>query len=167
MAGSQYTLMRRKVRKARQAGFTFRQFDPKGHLDEIMKINLSSPTRQGQEMTAEYMDVAEVEREMGRSGDWFGIFSSDGALASYAHLPVIGDTFVYWKILGNAALLDEGIMYLLVYETMREMGERRKRDGHPIWAMYDMYIGGTDGLREFKRRTGFSPRRVTWRWVDR
>jgi hypothetical protein len=30
--------------------------------------------------------------------------------------------------------------------------------------MYDMYIGGGNGLREFKRRTGFAPRRVTWRW---
>jgi hypothetical protein len=167
MDGSQFSLMRRKVRKAKKLGYTFRQIEPFAHEREIMAINLSTGSRQGTEMTPDYVDPDLVKKELARAGDWFGIFSADGALEAYAHVPVFGDTFVYWKILGNAALLEDGIMYLLVYETMREMGERRRRDGHPVWAMYDMYIGGTDGLREFKRRTGFSPRRVKWRWVKR
>jgi hypothetical protein len=167
MEGSNYSFMRRQVRKAQKSGFTFRRIDQIAHFDDIMRINLSSESRQGGRMTAEYVEATRVQQELARPGDWFGIFSANGSLEAYAHVPVFGDAFVFWKILGNAALLSEGIMYLLVFETMCEMADRRKRDGGPSWAMYDMYIGGADGLREFKRRTGFTPRRVAWQWVDR
>ena len=166
MEGSHFTLMRRKVRKAQKAGYVFRIIDPGAHVDEIMAINLSSASRQGGEMSEEYTNIDLVKAEMGEGGDWFGVFSSSGVLQAYAYVPVFGHTFVFWKILGNYAMLDDGIMYLLVHGTLLSMIERRSRDGFPVWAMYDMYIGGGDGLREFKRRTGFSPYRVKWHWRD-
>lgn len=166
-AGSQFGPMRRKVRKATKAGFTFRRFDPQGEVDAIMRINRSSTVRQGGEMPTDYVDRTVVTDEMRREGDWFGVFASDGQLEAYAFVPTFGDAFVFWKILGNAALLDEGIMYLLVDQTLRTMVVRRRETGRPAWAMYDMYIGGGDGLREFKRRTGFVPHRVRWRWSTR
>lgn len=167
MEGSQFTLMRRKVRKAQKMGYMFRKIDPSTYFDDIMRINLSSSIRQGSTMTDDYVDPEIVKLELTKPGDWFGIFSADDRIEAYAHVPIFGDTFVYWKILGNASLLDDGIVYLLVFETLSEMVDRAKRQGFPRWAMYDMYIGGPDGLREFKRRTGFHPHRVKWQWVDR
>lgn len=164
-AGSRYSQMRRKTRKATKAGYVFRSIDPRDHLDAIMRINQSSVVRQGGEMPADYIDRSEVKAEMAREGDWFGVFAPDDGLEAYAFVPVFGEVFVFWKILGNAELLDQGIVYLLVDGTMRAMAARRRESGYPRWGMYDMYIGGGDGLREFKRRTGFEPHRVTWRWM--
>lgn len=167
LEGSKYTLMRRKVRKAQKFGYTFRQIDPFEHVDAIMRINLSSAVRQGTQMTEDYVELEIVKQEMARPGDWFGVLSADDVLQAYAHVPVFGETFVFWKILGDAACLDDGIVYLLLFEVMREMCDRAKQTGNPRWAMYDMYIGGPDGLREFKRRSGFTPYRVKWQWVER
>jgi len=162
--GSQFSQMRRKVRKARKAGYRFAPIDPLRHFDDILRVNLSSESRQGEEMPAEYVDPDRVREEMSRSGEWFGVFAPDDRLAAYAYVPVFGETFVFWKILGSADALDDGVMYLLVAEVLEEMARRRQHNEGPRWAMYDMYIGGGNGLREFKRRTGFAPRRVTWRW---
>lgn len=167
-SGSRFELMRRKVRKARKSGFTFRQMDPIEHFDEIMEINNSAPERNGSTMSADYVDPEVVREEMVRSSrDWYGVFDPEGCLRAYVYVPVFGDAFVFWKILGHHAYLDQGLVYLLVHDTLLVMGQRRQRDGYPVWGMYDMYVGGPDGLREFKRRTGFLPRRVNWRWVDR
>jgi hypothetical protein len=38
--------------------------------------------------------------------------------------------------------------------------------GAPSWAMYDTLWGAQPGLAEFKRRLGFSPYRVEWRWSE-
>lgn len=165
--GPGFSQMRRKTRKALKAGYSFRSIDPHHHVDDIMRINRSSAVRQGGEMPADYVDRDTVVSEMAREGDWFGVFASDGSLAAYAFTPIFGETFVFWKILGDADLLDEGVVYLLVDGTMRVMSERRRQTGAPSWGMYDMYIGGGDGLREFKRRTGFAPYRVRWRWSAR
>lgn len=163
--GSRYSQMRRKTRKALKAGYTFRKIAPLDHLDAILRINRSSMVRQGGEMPADYVNRDEVLAEMDRNGDWFGVFGADDRLEAYAYVPIFGEAFVFWKILGNADLLEQGIVYLLVDGTMRAMTARRRETGGPLWGMYDMYIGGGDGLREFKRRTGFEPYRVTWRWT--
>lgn len=165
-SGSRYELMRRKVRKARKAGFTFRQMNPSDHFDEIMEINNSAAERNGSPMTDDYVDPVLVREEMERGGDWYGAFDPEGVLRAYVYVPVFGDAFVFWKILGHQAYLDHGLVYMLVHDTLAVMSERRRQSGSPIWGMYDMYIGGPDGLREFKRRNGFLPRRVNWRWVD-
>ena len=165
-SGSSFELMRRKVRKAKKAGFMFRQMVPMDHFDEIMEINNSAAERNGARMSSDYVDPDVVREEMARSGDWYGVFDRSGVLRAYVYVPVFGDTFVFWKILGHHAYLDQGLVYYLVHDTFLVMGQRRQRDGYPVWGMYDMYIGGPDGLREFKRRTGFLPHRVNWRWVD-
>lgn len=165
-SGSQYELMRRKVRKAKKAGFTFRQIRPADHFDEIMEINGSATERNGSRMTDDYVDPVLVREEMERPGDWYGVFDSEDMLRAYVYVPIFGDAFVFWKILGHHAYLEHGLVYMLVHETLAVMSERRRQAGSPLWGMYDMYIGGPDGLREFKRRNGFLPRRVDWRWVD-
>src|SRR5687768_11308254 len=46
LEGSHFTLMRRKVRKAEKAGFTFRPINPIDFFDDVMRINNSSGQRQ-------------------------------------------------------------------------------------------------------------------------
>ncbi len=58
-------------------------------------------------------------------------------------------------------------MYLLITETIHEIIRVKRTLGYPRWAMYDMYWGARPGLREFKRRLGFRPYRVTWHFRDR
>lgn len=165
--GRDLAAMRRKVRRAKKLGYSFRPITAIDHLDAILRINQSSIERQGGRLPGNYTDRDEVAAEMEWEGDWFGVFSRDNSLEAYAFAPVFGEAFVFWKILGNADLLDDGIVYLLIDGTLREMSARHQELGAPQWAMYDMYIGGGDGLREFKRRTGFAPYRVIWRWSDR
>jgi hypothetical protein len=167
MEGSRFALMRRKVRKAEKSGFTFRQIDPQSHQEEILRINRSSSERQGEPMPENYTDELKVRAYNNLSGDWFGVFDRNGDLQAYTHAPIFGDTFVFSRLLGNFSLLGEGIMYFLIHRTIQEMALRKELSGYPSWAMYDMYIGGGDGLREFKRRSGFSPMRVRWLWVEK
>ena len=58
-------------------------------------------------------------------------------------------------------------MYLLIHFTINDMHQVRSRQGYPRWVMYDMFLGGLEGLREFKRRCGFTPQRVSWVWKER
>lgn len=165
-AGKSFELMRRKVRRAQKLGYVVEQFDPASRVDEVMNINTSAPERQGKAIASIYIDRTKVENYHRRPGPWFGAFDRDGVLRAYAHTPVLGDFYLYSRILGDADHLNDGVMYLLVHDTMRFMHQRLHDVGAPHWAMYDMYIGGTDGLRQFKRRLGFSPARVSWRWLD-
>jgi len=165
LTGSRFELMRRKARKAEKLGYTLRKINTADHVFEIMAINTSTEFRQGYRVTSSYTDINQVRKYNRRSGTWFGVFDKDGILRAYCHTPIPGDYFFYSTILGDANHLNDGIMYFMVRETIRLMHERFLRHGYPRWAMYDTYIGGTEGLREFKRRTGFQPMRVTWRWI--
>lgn len=165
-SGSRFELLRRKVRKAERLGYTVRRIGPADHAEEILAINRSAEMRQGERLPPYYVDEAEVRRYHLQPGHWFGVFDADGRLRAYCHAPIPGDFFLYSTILGDAARLDDGIMYLLVAQTTAYMHGRLLRRGYPRWAMYDMHIGGQEGLRQFKRRTGFRPARVSWRWRE-
>jgi hypothetical protein len=157
----------RQVRKAEKAGFSGRTFLPAERMAEIMQVNSSSAERQGRPMEPHFTDEAAVWAYSQTPGIWYGIFDKRDVLRAYCDLPVGGDYYVYSRILGDARFLGDGIMYLLMRDTMQMMNRQLHEHGHPRWAVYDTYIGGSDGLREFKRRTGFSPYRVTWRWLDK
>jgi hypothetical protein len=165
LGGGAYKTMRSNIAKAKKRGYSFRAIRPEDYSNDIMAVNLSSIERQGKPMDSSYTDLNAVKAYNGQPGDWFGVFDQKDKLQAYTHLPVIGDAFVFSRILGNATLLNDGIMHMLVGETLRQMAVKRDKIGHPNWAMYDMFIGGGAGLREFKKRTGFRPYRVTWRWV--
>ena len=167
LGGGAYKTMRSNIRKAQKCGYTFRAIRPEDHCDDVMAVNLSSIERQGKALDSSYTDLNAVRAYHAQPGDWFGVFDREDTLQAYTHVPVIGDVFVFSRILGNAALLNDGIMHMLVGETLREMAAKKDVSGHPNWAMYDMFIGGGPGLREFKRRTGFRPYRVTWKWVEK
>jgi hypothetical protein len=165
-AGGDFKEMRRKVRIAEKKGYRGKIIDPAAHFKEIMDVNRSSPERQGMKMPSGYTEEEEVRSYNSRSGIWFGIFDSEGILRAYCHMLMGGNYYIYSRLLGDGRRLNDGIMFLLMRDTMQLMHQRLLRTGHPRWAMYDMYLGALEGLREFKRHTGFSPTRVSWRWTD-
>jgi hypothetical protein len=164
--GSKYEMMRRKVRAAERQGYSTREIQPDMHFSQILAVNRSSEVRQGRRISDNYISEKKVSLYNKKPGPWFGVFDQQGILRAYCHTPILGDYFLYSRILGHAELLHHGIMYLLMRNTILYMQDHRDRHGYPRWAMYDTYIGGTNGLREFKHRTGFTPARVSWRWIE-
>jgi hypothetical protein len=166
-SGPKYAYFRRRVRRAERLGYRVKRIDPNHYLNQIMRINASSATRQGSWMRGEYLDERKVAAYNAMPGLWYGVLESQGDLQAYCHLPIVGDCCCYSRILGDAETLGDGIMYLLVHYTIGEMHHIRGNRGFPRWVMYDMFLGGLEGLKEFKRRAGFCPERVTWIWLGR
>jgi hypothetical protein len=129
-----------------------------------MCVNASSAIRQGRVMHADYLDQVKVAVFCTEPGAWYGVFDAGQSPRGYCHMPIIGDCCLVNRILGHAESLGDGIMYLLVHEVLGEMHRLKSRTGHPRWVMYDMFLGGRRGLRDFKHRCGFEPHRVAWYW---
>ena len=165
-AGPRFELLRRKARRARRLGYQVRPFEPRGELEAILRVHLSSKLRQGRAIRPEYLHHANLAAYCAQPGAWFGVFNAQQALCGYCHLPVVGECCVFSRIMGDADRLDDGIMYLLVHDALVAMRRLRERTGHPRWAFYDMVLGGSQGLRDFKHRCGFDPYRVSWHWRD-
>jgi hypothetical protein len=167
LAGGSMEYLRRQRRRAEKAGYRYGQVSPHAHLDAILEINRSAPTRQGRAMSGSYLDPDQVARAFADHQDVRAILDADGRLRAYADVPVIGDAFVYSRILGHADHLDRGVMYLLVSEVIREHIEAaREGKPGPSWAMYDTFWGASPGLAYFKERAGFRPYTVDWVWRD-
>ena len=164
--GGRYETMRRKVRAAQRLGYTTHEISPDRHFDEIMAVNLSSAERQGRAMSDDYTNGGAVSRYNTYPGPWFGVFDKGGKLRAYCHTPIMGGCFFYSRILGDKSRLRDGIMHLMVRDTVIAMQTHLARFGYPEWAMYDTYVGGGAGLRQFKLSAGFAPARVRWHWAD-
>ncbi len=160
--GKSFELVRRKRRKAQRRGLRTKKYEARDHVDEMLRINRSCPTRQGRPVNSEYCDAQAVREFCDQVGEIYGVFDADGTLQAYAYAPVLGDVFVLSRLLGHVDELEHGIMYLLITEIALDMLQIRATKGYPQWAMYDMYWGAKPGLREFKQRLGFKPFRVTW-----
>jgi Acetyltransferase (GNAT) domain len=158
---------RRKVRRALKGGYAFAEIDRDQHLDEIFEINTSAGERQGRPMTEAYRVKPEPFGPLPAYGcprhaiRTYGVLL-DGRLVAYTWVYVVGDMCLFSTILGHADHLAEGVMYLLVAESLRrviaESGTR--------YAMYNMHRSGTEGLRFFKEQMGFRPFWVNWQRRD-
>ncbi len=165
--GGKFKTFRYLARKAEKLGYVVREFDARSHVTEIAEINSSAVERQGRSLPPDYTDIEAISRAVLLPGPWYGVFDRDGILRAYCRCPIFGDAFLYSRILGEMSRLDDGIMYLLVKGSLTAMANIQRKLGYPHWAMYDMYYGGGEGLRTFKRHSGFNPERVRWRWVER
>lgn len=158
---------RRKVRKALKEGYSFATIDRDQYLDDIFAINTSMPERQGREMTEAYrrrpdpygpLPTYTCPRHQIRT---YGVLH-DGHLVAYTWLYQVGDMCLFSTILGHGDHLNAGVMYLLVAETLRDVmavaGTR--------YAMYNMHMSGTEGLRFFKEQMGFRSTWVDWQCAD-
>jgi len=166
LAGGSKEYLRRQRRRALKAGYSYAVVSPRGHLEEIVDINRSSPIRQGRAMPASYVDREQVSLAFQARAAIHGILDADGRLRAYAYAPALGDAFDVSLILGHADHLEFGIVYLLVSEVIRTYIDLRRAEGSPSWAMYDTIWGATKGLAYFKARLGFRPYTVDWVWTE-
>lgn len=148
-------------------GYTFKVIsEPSMHLEDVMLIHSSSPSRQGRAMDDDYLDIAAVQRSLASMVFMCGVLDPDYHLRAYISVRTYGEVVILSRLMGHTDDLDKGVMWFLVSETIREIIDRR-RAGIPIWCMYDMFVGIAPGLRYFKERLGFQPYNVTWKWVVR
>jgi len=166
LKGGDYGQARRKHRRALASGFTFGEFESRGHIDDILAINRSASVRQGKPMPQAYLSRDAVEKFCEQVAKLSGVFDADCRLHAYAHPLQVGDVVIFSRLLGHAESLKLGVMYLLMVEAIRQACQRYRQHGHPVWAHYDMFWGATPGLRQFKRELGFRPYRVRWRWRE-
>ena len=154
---------RRKVRKAEKSGYTFGLIDRDQYLDDIFAINTSMAERQGKEMTERYrarpesygpLPAYSCPRHQLRT---YGVVK-DGKLVAYTWLYQMGEVCLFSTILGHGDHLNNGVMYLLVAESLRDV----MAVAGTKYAMYNMHISGTEGLRFFKEQMGFASHWVNW-----
>lgn len=167
ISGKPRQALRTNRKHALQAGYTFSAFASAEHLTTIHKINLSSPTRQGRVMESDYLDLDAVARFADEHPCLYGVFRPNGDLCAYTHVPTFGEISIFSRLLGHAEDLEQGIMYLLISEVIREKITARQQEGVPCWMMYDTFFGASAGLRFFKERLGFQPYIVNWHWAKK
>jgi hypothetical protein len=167
LGGRSRELVRQKRRRALARGFSFRRFDASQHVAEVLEINRSASARQGQPMPHSYLDESSVRRFCGSAGTMFGVFDVAGRVRAYTYAPVVGEPGVFVRLLGHAADLEAGTMYLLISEVIAAYIAEKREHGTPRWAMYDTFWGGREGMTYFKKRLGFRPYRIDWVWTER
>ena len=154
---------RQRVRKALKEGYTFEFIDRDDYLDDIFAINTSMEERQGRAMSESYRSKPNPFGPLPAYGcprhqvRTYGVLK-DGHLVAYTWLYQVGEMCLFSTILGHGDHLHAGVMYLLIVETLRDVIETAGTK----FAMYNMHISGTDGLRFFKKQIGFAPYWVDW-----
>jgi hypothetical protein len=164
LKGKDRQAVRTNRKHALTAGYQFREFQPLEHIDEILEINSSADVRQGRAMAKGYLEENALREYFRDAHPVYGVFDTGGRLCAYAHTPILGEAFMFSRLLGDARHLNSGIMYLLVSDVITIMTQHKSASGFPLWAMYDTYFGGSPGVRFFKDRCGFSPYKVNWSW---
>ena len=159
-------LMRRRVKHATDAGFTFTRIEAIDRVEEILAINRSTDERQGRPIHPDYLDEPTVRRYLARSGDVYGVDDANGTLRAYLCLRMCGEVAFIERLLGHADALEDGVMYLLIMGTLEDLIEHRRTEGQPTWFMYDMFSGAAPGMRDFKHVIGCRPYRVEWSWRE-
>ena len=165
LSGRSMATVRQKRRKASDAGFRYAVVPPSEHLDEIMAINLSTPTRQGRPMSEAYVDREEMLSTFRDQPSMHAVLDGEGHVRAYALGVDLGEAYVLWKILGHAEDLAHGTMYLLVSEVIHGRIDAKDANGDPHWLMYDTFWGASAGLAFFKEKCGFKPYTVDWIWA--
>jgi hypothetical protein len=159
-------LLRRRVKHATEAGFSFDRVDPSQRIDEVLAINRSATDRQGRPMHPDYFDEGLVRGNLERAERVFGVTDKAGVLKAYLCLRNCGEVACIERLVGHADALEAGVMYLLIWGTVRAVIAERTPDGKPAWFMYDTFPGASEGLRTFKHVIGCRPYRVSWTWRD-
>lgn len=159
---SEHRTARKRAKRATVRGYVSMPLAREHHADEIHAINTSAQRRQGRPMSAGYLerhdfpalpDYPCARHAIRPTGVWDG----DGTLVAYLVMHRAGDLALVSQILGHAAHLGNEIMYLLFEHALRR--EIHAGSGAVVYNRHD---SGTDGLRFFKERLGFSEMEVAW-----
>ena len=176
----------RNERKAIQRGYEVHQFDHRTFVPDIHAINHSMPVRSGREMKSAYTKTIEElggypkqfhePRLPARHEYWsmsFGSFVSvpgytqgdvvtDRRLVGYISVRRVGDLILYPQLLGHGDHLNDGIMVQIHFHVLRWLTS--PDCAHSRGAKILMYTAANtanEGLRTWKKRAGFKPRRVS------
>jgi hypothetical protein len=153
---------RNMIRKARRMGYVYKKVDPDLYLDDVLTIRTSNPLRQGRPIP-DYFKVRPTQmiEEFFRNGcarhgqDFYGLFKDD-QLVAYTTIFFYGELGQVNHILGHADHLNEGIMNLLISETVCEITQS-KPWVKAINYLYPDAVKTNSGLGLFKRSSGFFP----------
>lgn len=146
--------LRTNISRAAKNGYCCGYFTGIDYLDDIMEINLSSESRGGRKMEENYVSRDMVKEFLSDLPIMFGIFTSEGKLVGYIHVLITGTMMATNKIIGHEAHLDNGVMYFMITELVKENIEKKANVTH---VMYANYLSGRShaGYTYFKRKCGF------------
>ena len=159
-------LARRRIKHAKECGYTFTRIDPHNRIDEILAVNRSASERQGRPMHPHYFDEETVRRYFTHSADVFGVVDAEDVVQAYICVRVCGEVACIERLLGHANALEQGVMYLSIVGVVDWLIEVRGDHASPTWLMYDMFPGASPGMRHFKHVIGCQAYRVSWSWRD-
>lgn len=148
------------ARKAQKRGYSFQQINRNDFIDQIYEINTSAEIRQGIPMLREFTNKVEHFPDE-RHYRYYGVLDKEGILRSYCWSVVSGQVMIVDTLLGHKKFLNDGIMYLLLTNIVKESMKIR----NVTHLMYDMYFGGQKGLKMFKTKLGFQPYHVKWKKI--
>ncbi|MBL7923715.1 MAG: hypothetical protein JNL88_05915 [Bacteroidia bacterium] len=145
-------------RKAEKANYIFREIDPDTLADAIHAIHHSAETRQGKVLSSAYLEPLKMYPK-NQHNFYYGLFKED-ELVAYLWLVKSGELITFNRLMGHAAHLKNGIMFLLVLKGIERIFQLLPR---PSYLMYDTLLGASEGLSLFKKRIGFKPFHVNWK----
>lgn len=162
---------RRAARKAGRLGYEVRAIDPREHLADIVAVNHSLDERCGRPMSEAYRrSLEELKAEAAESikfatpscdrhwDRWRGVFTAaDGALVGYTRLRRHDDYLLYAQWLGHGGHLDHGVMHLLHHDILGWAVGEDPAIADLRLIVYAAWLSGGEGLRFWKRASGFEP----------
>ena len=152
------------ARKAANRGYKFIEIDRNGYVDDIYEINTSARVRQGREMSSGYLkkQISYTDEPHYR---YFGVVDNKGKLVAYCNIGFFGEFVLVSKLLGHKKFLNDGIMYLMMVELNKIVFIEYRGQGYR-YIMYDTFFGASQGLQKFKKKLGYKPYRVVWKWEN-
>ncbi|MES2018483.1 MAG: hypothetical protein V4484_18495 [Pseudomonadota bacterium] len=142
-----------KRRKARSRGYRLCEITRDAYAEQIHAINISSEMRQGRPMDPSYR-VRQAQFDVRASDRCFGVMNASGELVAYCYLGILGNFAAIHQLMGYKG--HDGVMYFMLAEIIALL----ITEGSMEFFMYDLMLGGSAGLRDFKRRVGFAPYRA-------
>jgi hypothetical protein len=106
-------------------------------------------------MDLQYL-VKQTQFEVRDNFRYFGVVDARGTLVAYCNIGIFGNFAATHQLLGYKS--GDGIMYFLLAEIIAQLIQEARLD----YFMYDTMLGGSEGLRDFKRRAGFAPYRASY-----
>ncbi len=159
---AEHRTARKRADRCQRLGYRFVRVQRGERADEIHGINMSADIRQGRPMSDGYRkpppSTDDPEWMCERHGVHpYGVENADGTLVAYLWVYRAGELALVSQILGHAAHLENGIMYLL-WEGMLTC-----EPTDDCYVVYNRHDSGTDGLRFYKERVGLMETAVAWR----
>lgn len=152
---------RKRADRAARLGYRFAEIAREQYVDDIYAINTSLPERQGRPMSEGYWQRPSEDPlpdyPCGRHAILtYGVIHDRGTLAAYLSLYRCGELALVSGILGHGDHLRNDVMYMLFAGAVAAQG--------PLGGafVYNRADSGTDGLRYFKSKLGFSAMEVAW-----